>query len=133
MLVRVGALSIFVREVVTQFLIGLKCRTFARQLKKDAMNYLDIQKTEMTPQELDAQSIVHIDEWVTIGSPKHRDTDSEFAASNNMLELSSSNGFLQIDSLGRLWVQGIDEEMYPYHYEHGTKLIGMRIPEVALN
>lgn len=93
---------------------------------------LDIQKIELSPKVLDAQSIVRIDEWVVLDSPKHKETDEYYASSKNMLETCSED-FLKIDSLGRLWVHGADEEMYPYHYEYGNKLYGLRIAIAAAN
>jgi hypothetical protein len=94
---------------------------------------INIQKLEISPKALDAQSIVTIDEWIILGSQKHKDTDADYVISEGLLQISSSNGFLKIDSFGRLWAQGIDEEMYPYHYEHGSKLYGLRIVSAAAN
>lgn len=94
---------------------------------------LDIQKVELSPKELDAQSIISIDEWVVLDSPKHKETDDYYAISKSLLETSSGNGFLQADSLGRLWVRGVNQEMYPYHYEYGNKNLGLRIATIAAN
>lgn len=95
---------------------------------------INIKKLETSPKSLDAQSVIRIDEWVVLDSPKHKDTDGEYNASKNMLEVGSENGFLQIDSLGRIWVQAEKEDQfYPYHYEHGSKLYGLRIATAAAN
>lgn len=94
---------------------------------------INIQKLELSPKALDAQSIVSIDEWVVLDSSKHKETDADYVSSKNMLVTGSGNGFLKIDSLGRIWVHGVNEEMYPYHYEYGNKLIGLRIASAAAN
>lgn len=94
---------------------------------------LDIQKIALSPKELDAQSIVRIDEWVVLDSPKHKETDDYYAFSKSMLDKCSGNGFLRADLLGRLWVHGVNQEMYPYHYEYGNKLYGLRIATAAAN
>jgi hypothetical protein len=94
---------------------------------------INLQKLETSPKALDAQSIVTIDEWVVLDSQKHKETDADYASSKNMLVLCSKNGFLQADSLGRLWVLGMNQEMYPYHYEYGNKNFGLRIAAIAAN
>ena len=94
---------------------------------------INIQKLETSPKALDAQSIIIIDEWVVLDSPKHKETDADYVSSKKMLETGSGNGFLKIDSLGRIWVHGAHEEMYPYHYEYGSKLYGLRIATAAAN
>lgn len=95
---------------------------------------INIQKLETSPQTLDAQAIVHIDEWVVLDSPKHKETDEYYASSKNMLETGSENGFLQMDSLGRIWVRAErEDQFYPYHFERGTKLYGLRIATAAAN
>lgn len=94
---------------------------------------INIQKLETSPKALDAQSIIIIDEWVVVDSPKHKETDADYVSSKNMLVICSGNGFLQADSLGRLWVKGAKEELYPYHYEYGNKNYGLRIPTMATN
>jgi hypothetical protein len=94
---------------------------------------INLQKLEISPKALDAQSIVTIDEWVVLDSQKHKETDADYVSSKNMLLTGSGNGFLKIDSQGRIWVHGADEEMYPYHYEYGSKLYGLRIATAAAN
>lgn len=94
---------------------------------------INIQKLETSPKTLDAQSVARIDEWVVLDSPKHKETDEFYASSKNMLETGSVNGFLKIDSLGRIWVHGANQEMYPYHYECGSKIYGLRIATAAAN
>lgn len=96
---------------------------------------VNIQKIEMSPKDLDAQSVIQVDEWVDLGSQKHRDTDEWYVLSTSLLEKSSENGFLKIDSLGRLWVHGIDQEFLPYHYDSkaGNQFLGLRIATAAAN
>ena len=94
---------------------------------------INIQKLETSPKVLDAQSIIIIDEWVVVDSPKHKETDADYVSSKKMLEICSGNGFLKADRDGRLWVHGLNEEMYPYHYECGSKNYGLRIPTIAVN
>lgn len=94
---------------------------------------INLQKLELSPKALDAQSIVSIDEWVVLDSPKHKETDADYASSKGMLVTCNDNNFLKIDSLGRIWVHGANEEMYPYHYEYGSKLYGLRIATAAAN
>jgi hypothetical protein len=99
----------------------------------EKLRMINIQKLETSPKALDAQSIIIIDEWVVLDSPKHKETDTDYVSSKKMLETGSGNGFLKIDSLGRIWVHGAHEEMYPYHYEYGSKLYGLRIATAAAN
>ncbi len=95
---------------------------------------LDIQKLDTSPQALDAQSIVSIDEWVIVDSAKHKDTDEFYVFSKQMLHTGSSNGFIQIDNFGRLWVRAEkNDQFYPYHFEHGDKNFGLRIATAAAN
>lgn len=95
---------------------------------------INIQKLETSPKALDAQSIIIIDEWVVLDSPKHKETDEYYSFSKQLLQTGSENGFLQIDSLGRIWVRAEkDDQFYPYHFERGNKLYGLRIATQAAN
>ncbi len=95
---------------------------------------MNIKKLETSPKDLDAQSVVVIDEWVIVDSPKHKESDEYYAASKGMLQTGSDAGFIMIDSNGRLWVMAENEnQFYPYHYERGNKLYGLRIATQAAN
>lgn len=94
---------------------------------------LYIQKIEMTPQALDAQNSVQLEEWVSFDSQKHKDIDEDYKISARLLETAVQNSFLRVDKLGRLWVLGPNTEVYPYHIEKDNKHYGLRIPQIASN
>jgi hypothetical protein len=88
----------------------------------------------MTPQQLDAQSLIHIDEWVDLDSERWREVDDDPALTKKFLRiLLQDPPALIADDLGRLWGKGKEGRMYPYHLEYGRKLIGIRIAKKALN
>jgi hypothetical protein len=87
-----------------------------------------------SPKELDAQSIVKIDEWVDLGSERWRDTDDDPALTKQWVKLLMSEpAYLVADSYGRLWGKRKDGGYDPYHYNYGKKLIGIRLAKKAAN
>jgi hypothetical protein len=92
-----------------------------------------IEQTNQTPIELDAQCDVPIEEWVVLGSEKHRQTDEYYRISQQLLSEAVENSFIKMDANGRVWVHGPNEEMIPYHFEYEKKLYGIRIPASAPN
>ena len=54
--------------------------------------------TALTPQQLDAQSTVHLHSWVDVDSERHKEIDDNLPFTKKIIRLD----FLMIDSLGRL-------------------------------
>lgn len=94
-----------------------------------------IQRIELSPAALDAQSPIKIDEWVVVNSDKHKETDEDYLSSEQMLLTGAENGFLKVDNLGRIWARGPGEEFLPYHYDSktGNQFLGLRILAFAVN
>lgn len=87
-----------------------------------------------SPKELDAQSIIVIDEWVDLDSERWRDTDTDPALTKEWLALIFSEpGGLFLDTNGRIWGKAEGGTWAPFHYEYGKKLIGIRIAKKAAN
>ena len=101
---------------------------------------IDIVKiTDMTPAALDAQSEVHIDRYVDMGSEEARMLDEDPDLTKKFFKIGVEAGALRIDSNGRVWgLNKTTEVFYPFHTESVsesgiTKLIGFRIAKKASN
>lgn len=94
---------------------------------------LDIQKLALSPKELDAQSVVVIEKWLDVNSEECKEKDPEYKISKYLLNRGIQEGFLKVDNQGRIWVHGLHEEFFPYHFELGDKLYGLRIAAAAAN
>ena len=93
-----------------------------------------IKKLDLTPTQLDAQSTIVIEKWLNIDSEECKDKDSDIAITKKFLRIGAEDGFLMVDSLGRVW--GDSEKggvHYPFHIEYGKKLYGIRIATSAAN
>jgi len=47
--------------------------------------------------------------------------------------LMKEPAYLFTDSMGRVWGKGENGKYYPYHYDYGKKLYGIRISKKAAN
>ena len=94
---------------------------------------LDIKKLPMSPEELDKQSPVKIDKWLDIDSEECRDKDPDIALTKKWLRIGAEDGFLMVDSLGRIWGRGEKGYFFPYHFDYGKKNYGFRLAVTASN
>jgi|GEM_PF-6108288 len=93
----------------------------------------------LTPKQLDQQSLVHIDKWVDLGSEEHLYMDNDVALTKKWINMglkdAETPAFLAVDSSGRIWSAKPNEKgkYYPFHFEYGKKLIGIKNSKVASN
>lgn len=91
----------------------------------------------MSPKELDVQSVVHIDEWVELGSQRCKELDHEPHLTEYMLRVGFREpAFLFTDALGRIWGKGgayTPERYYPFHITVGEKHYGFLMSAKAIN
>lgn len=94
---------------------------------------LDINKLLVTPLELDIQSQVKIDKWLDLNSEECKDKDPDIALTKKWLRLGAKENFLFVDVLGRIWGKGDNGYYYPYHFDYGKKVYGVRLAVMAAN
>jgi hypothetical protein len=88
----------------------------------------------MSPKELDAQSVVHIDEWIEMGSERCKELDQEPHLTKYMMRAGFQEpAFLFADNLGRIWGKGNTHKFYPFHITVGEKHYGFRMSVKAVN
>lgn len=91
-----------------------------------------------SPKELDAQSVIKIDEWLDVSSQRCKDIDDDYALTKRMLKVGFEEpAFLACDLDGRIFGRGENGRYYPFHFEYGhgdsKKLIGYRLSSKAAN
>ena len=84
-------------------------------------------------QELDKQSLIKIDKWLDIDSEECQDKDPDLALTKKWMKIGFEDKFLFADSLGRIWGRGNEGRFFPYHFNVGKKLYGIRIAKKATN
>lgn len=99
----------------------------------DGTMKLDINKLLVTPLELDIQSQVKIDKWLDLNSEECKDKDPDIALTKKWLRLGAKENFLFVDVLGRIWGKGDNGYYYPYHFDYGKKVYGVRLAVMAAN
>lgn len=93
-----------------------------------------MQRKQLTPKELDAQSPVVINRWIDIDSEESKAKDEDRQLTKKMQMIGFEDGWMSTDSFGRIW--GYDEVRdiyYPFHFEFNKELIGYRIATKAAN
>ena len=87
-----------------------------------------------SPQELEAQASIHIDEWVEIGSRRFQELFDPWSQGelSYLLQVGMREPpFLFTDTLGRIWGHGEfgpGEVWFPLHDTVGNKNIGYILP-----
>ena len=89
----------------------------------------------LSPKQLDAQNNINIDRWIDIHSEEAKRIDDNHSFTLKCLRLGMQEPvFMHVDSAGRIWGQGSEPgRYYPFHLEHGKKLIGLRLSAKASN
>lgn len=87
----------------------------------------------MTPQQLDNQSPVKIDEWVVVDSPRFRQLDTTPAFTHKVIKLGFEDKWMYADSSGRLFCRFENQPHTPFHFDVDGKLYGYVMPEKAAN
>jgi hypothetical protein len=87
----------------------------------------------LSPEELEKQSPIKIDEWVDIDSPKALELDPDHKLTKKWLKIGFEDKFLFTDSRGQIWGRGNDGRFFPYHFNVGKKLYGFRLSTLASN
>ena len=89
---------------------------------------------ELSPKQLDEQSIVHIHRWVDVYSEECRMMDDDHKLTCHIMKLGFQEPpFLFTDSDGRVWGKGESGRLFPFHMEYGAQLIGFRLIKKASN
>lgn len=86
----------------------------------------------MNPQELDDQNKILIEKWLDIDSEELRYKDQDRKFTRYCLKAGLKDGFLIVDSLGRVWLKSTDK-YFPYHINVGKKNFGIRVAKKAAN
>jgi hypothetical protein len=94
---------------------------------------LNISKIDLTPQQLDSQCGVVISEWIDINCARAQEIDDDQELSVKWLKIAAEAGMLRVDLFGRLWGSVGDNVWFPYHFEHGNKLVGYKLSSMAAN
>jgi hypothetical protein len=87
----------------------------------------------LSTEELDKQSPVRIDLWLDIESEECKDKDPDIVLTKKWMKIGFEDKFLFTDSLGRVWGRGNEGRFYPYHFNIGKRLYGIRIAKKALS
>lgn len=87
----------------------------------------------LPPQELDKQSVVRIDRWISVNSEEHKNKDPDIILTRKWMKIGFEEGILFLDTLGRIWGRGKDGRFYPYHFNIGKTFYGFRMAEKAAN
>jgi hypothetical protein len=89
----------------------------------------------LSPKQLDAQNPIKIDRWLDLHSDECRSIDDNREFTLHCLKLGMREpAFLFTDSRGYLWGSGKEPgKYYPFHLEHGNKLIGLKLSTKASN
>lgn len=110
-----------------------KCKNNFWKIGSGKMDLSKMNEVKLTPEELDLQSSVVLDDWVDIDSERWKDTDDNPMFTKKILRMGMGD-FLFVDTLGRVWGKSKEEnKFYPFHYEYGKKKYGYRIPGKAAN
>lgn len=94
---------------------------------------IDIEKVELSPNELDKQSEIKIVKWLDIGSEECKDNDPDVALAKKWLKMGAEDKFLFVDRLGRIWGRASSGSFFPYHFNVGDKNYGYRLAINAAN
>lgn len=87
-----------------------------------------------SPAGLDAQSKIHVDRWIELYSEEWRMLDETPEFTKQIVKLGFKEpAYLFTDTNGRIWGKGEDGRYYPFHFNHGAKVIGYRITKRAAN
>jgi hypothetical protein len=87
-----------------------------------------------SPQELDQQAKIIVDEWLEVDSDLCRQMDDNYLLTKKIIQLGFQEpAYLFADSNGRLWGKGVDKCWYPFHFIHNGKIIGYRLSKKAAN
>ena len=87
----------------------------------------------LTPNQLDAQSLISLDGWVDMDSARWKEVDDNPSFTKRCLVIGLESKYLVIDTMGRLWGMGENKVYYPFVLEHGQKKFGIRLPKKAAN
>lgn len=86
-----------------------------------------------SPKELDAQSSVHIDEWVDVGSDKFREIVGDLGVFKYFIRWGFHDPpFLFTDSMGRVWGH-FNNRWFPFHDVVRGRAYGYRYATKAAN
>jgi hypothetical protein len=90
---------------------------------------------KLSAKELDSQNEIRIDRWIDLHSEEALAIDDNREFTIKCLRLGMREpAFLFTDSRGFLWGQGSEPgRYYPFHLEHGNKLIGLKLSTKASN
>jgi hypothetical protein len=94
---------------------------------------MNISKIGLTPQQLDKQNSVLIDSWIDINCARAQEWDNDHDLSIKWMKMAAEAQMLRIDTQGRLWGESGDGKWFPYHFEHGNKLVGYKLSSLAAN
>jgi hypothetical protein len=87
-----------------------------------------------SPQELDRQAKIIVDEWLEVESDLCRQMDDNYLLTKKIIKLGFQEpAYLFADSNGRLWGRGEDDHYYPFHFIVEDKVIGYRLSKKAAN
>ena len=89
-----------------------------------------------SPKELEAQSSIHVDEWVEVGSPRFHKllAEEDQYSFYYILQVGLREPpFLLTDSLGRLWGKGNGDKWFPFHDIIRGKVIGYVLPSKVVH
>lgn len=85
------------------------------------------------PQQLDAQSPVHIDEWVQVGSPLFKKLIGDQFSFDYFTKVGFRDPpFLFLDELGRVWGKS-EDKWFPFHDRVHGKNYGYRYANTEQN
>lgn len=88
----------------------------------------------LSPQQLDAQCVIKISEWIDVGSQRCKDLDKEPHLTAYMMRVGfQSPPFLFTDTSGRIFGRGNEGRYYPFHISVGNKNYGFRVSARAAN
>jgi hypothetical protein len=88
----------------------------------------------LSAKQLDEQSSIKIDRWLDVHSDECKSIDDNREFTLHCLKLGMREpAFLFTDSRGYLWGYGKEGKYFPFHLEHGSKLIGLKLSAKASN
>lgn len=94
---------------------------------------MKINSLPISPKDLDKQSPVKIDRWLDLNSEECYAKDPDIALTKKWLKIGAEEGFLMVDSNGRIWGKGKSNNFFPYHFNVGSTNYGFRLSMKAAN
>jgi hypothetical protein len=91
-----------------------------------------MQRSELTPTQLDQQSTTEIKRWVALDSAEWKALDPNPNITREAIRVSNEAELSFVDAFGRVWISW-EELIQPLHFVRDNENYGVRIVKEASN